>query len=220
MLIKLGISSEEASKVQLRTVWPNLPSKEPCQKCTAGAHERFQPKPQECLPPGASQAPQYEPPGWHLFKEKLELSQFEEVLKNMTSNNEIEAEAWTKMLMLHTRLSCGVLYDEAEQTFFILGPDQKDLEASAEHYIMEPKLIEGLAGTGKTFTIAAKIVSLVQEGKICSARKCVYICYSPQMVDHITLLLTKRNVDTSNIMIVNAKENKKFKSLGCRGSPV
>ena len=64
-------AKKEIDKVILHTVWPNLSSKEPCDKCK-GSHERFQKKPQNCRLAGQTQEPQYEEEGWHWFKEDLE----------------------------------------------------------------------------------------------------------------------------------------------------
>jgi ferredoxin-NADP reductase len=44
-------------------------------------------------------------------------------------------------------------------------------------------------------------------------RKEIYLCYSPQMVQQMTLLLNNAGVDMTNIQIVNAKEEKKYRYL-------
>ena len=108
MLIhQFGISQDEAARVVLKTVWPNLTAKEPC-TCKEQFHQRFESKPQVCWKAGTSQAPKFEKPGWHVFKE--DVGNFEEVLKNMMkTENEIDPNVWKKILTLHTRLSCGVL---------------------------------------------------------------------------------------------------------------
>ena len=46
ILESLGINKDEASKVQLHTVWPYLSKNEPC-NCEAKYHPRFQPKPSQ-----------------------------------------------------------------------------------------------------------------------------------------------------------------------------
>ena len=213
MLIhQYGISQDQAARVVLKTVWPNLTAKEPC-TCKEKFHQRFDgSKPQVCLKAGTSQAPKFEKPGWHVFKEDAE--NCEDVLRSMMkTENEIDPNVWKKILTLHTRLSCGVLFDEMSKKFFLLGPEQKDLRDSAEHLLSEPRLIEGRAGTGKSLTIAAKIEQLSLAGKISSKRKALYLCYSPQMVQQMTLLLNNAGVDMTNIQIVNAKEEKKYRYL-------
>ena len=214
MLTSLGVSKEETDKILLLTVWPFLSKERKCENpnCATGSHPRFQEEPKECWSSGMTSPPQYDSKIQHLFKEDLEVGNIEELLKNMVSENQIEEETWTKLLIRHTTLSCGVLYDTMAKKFVLLGQDQLNLYDSPEHYIMEPKIIEGLAGTGKTITIAAKLEKLFKEGEISGKHpkdpKAVYICFSSQMVQQMKLLLDKSNVNMKNITIVNSNKFK------------
>jgi len=214
MLNNLGMSKEETDKISLYTVWPNLSGKEPCKNsnCPEGGwHPRFKPKEKVCWDPGMTDPPQFDPRVKHIFKEDLEVTNVKSLLQNMAEENEIEEETWLKMLMRETRHACGALYDEISERFYLLGPDQQDLRESAEHKIMEPRIIEGKAGTGKTLTIAAKIERLLKEGKITSSRKAVYICYSDQGIEQMRFML--RNISLENIEVVNARVNPNFSNL-------
>ena len=156
LIHNFGISSTEAEKVQLHTVWPNLSANEPCDNPDCednNSHLRFQPKPKPCWPPGMSQEPNYEKPGWHLFED--DVNQFEVVLQSMITDTtiDIEEQTWITMLGVHTRLSCGALYDNISKKFFLLGPEQVNLRDSSEHNLMDPRIIQGVAGTGKSTSV-------------------------------------------------------------------
>eukprot|EP00092_Neocalanus_flemingeri_P074900 GFUD01092693.1.p1 GENE.GFUD01092693.1~~GFUD01092693.1.p1 ORF type:complete len:100 (-),score=5.55 GFUD01092693.1:27-326(-) len=78
---------------------------------------------------------------------------------------------------------------------------------------MEPKLIQGLAGTGKTVTIAAKIEFLFMTDKLSSSRKCMYLCHSPALIKEMENSLKRSSVDMTYIRLVNTQTEKGFKSL-------
>ena len=214
MLSNLGLSKNETDKIQLFTVWPYLSRKEPCKnsKCPmSGWHPRFQEKDKVCWDPGMTDPPNFDPRVRHLFKEDIEIESVKILLKNLAEENEIEEKAWMKILARQTRYACGALFDEISKLFFLLGPNQLDLRDSEEHKIMEPRIIEGKAGTGKTLTIAAKIERLFHEGKITALRKAVYICYSDQSVEQIKFLL--RHISLENIEVFNARKHPRLKHL-------
>merc|ERR1719483_1014897 len=146
-----------------------------------------------------NQEPNYEKPGWHLFED--DVNQFEVFLQRMITDTtiDIEEQTWKTMLGVYTRLSCGALYDNISKKFFLLGPEQVNLRDSSEHNLMDPRIIQGVAGTGKTITCAAKIEILFKDGKITPSSKALYLCYSSQMVEQMSQLLKKAGVDMTNI---------------------
>merc|ERR1719483_943183 len=109
LICNFGISSMEADKVQLHTVWPNLSENEPCYntKCEDNnSHLRFQAKPKQCWPPGTiskkgvSKEPKFEGPGWHLFED--DVNNFKVILHKMITDTtlEIEEKTWIRILRI------------------------------------------------------------------------------------------------------------------------
>ena len=160
-------AKKEIDKVILHTVWPNLSSKEPCNKCEEGSHERFKKKPDNCRLAGQTQEPQYEEEGWHWFKEDLDnwyniwedldvdySWNLKKILEETVEREDkiLNTDVWLQLLKTQTTASCGALYNEMDKEFFILGPDQVDLVNSGFHRMMKPKTVEGAAGTGKTIS--------------------------------------------------------------------
>ena len=90
------------------------------------------------------------------------------------------------------------------EKIFLLGPDQQHMKGSSEHLLSEPRLIEGRPGTGPL---------RLNNCPLSSKGKAIYLCYYQQMVQQMTLLLNNAGVDMTNIQIVNAKEEKKYRYL-------
>ena len=206
-----SFSEESANKVQLHTVWPFLTRWETCMACK-GKRQRFKEKPEKCSQPGTQPA-QYEPQGWHIFKEDTDPSSFEVLLRSLVQpKHEMTLDPWIKLLMLHTQFSCGSLYDEYEKEFYLLGPDQNSILRLPDHDLRQPIMVEGIAGTGKTLTIAAKIEALFQQGKLTASSRAIYVAFSNHMLQHMQLLLTKAKVDLSFLEMKNASEDLEIKS--------
>ena len=75
-----------------------------------------------------SEEPNFEEPGWHLFKEKFgeeNQSKFNKWLKHcLTAEKAMDKSCWSKILRIHTQHACGALYNEISKRFLILGADQ------------------------------------------------------------------------------------------------
>ena len=206
-----SFSEDSVNKVQLHTVWPFLTRWEACMACK-GKHQRFKEKPKECVQPGTQPA-QYEPQGWHIFKEDTDPLSFEVLLRSLVQPmHEMTLDPWIKLLMLHTQLSCGSLYDEYEKEFYLLGQDQNSILRLPDHDLRQPIMVEGIAGTGKTLTIAAKIEALHQQRKLTTSSRAIYVAFSDHMLEHMHLLLTKAKVDLSFLEMKNASKDLEIKS--------
>ena len=133
-MTNISLSGEEAEKIKLVSVWPNLSCKEICHnnQCPHGSHDRFKDRPKECLPPGSSQAPKFDPKIEHWFAEHLVNT--EAILRGIIDENvdKLTRETWMNILQVHTTLCCGALYSELNKNFFLLANVSQDISSAIE----------------------------------------------------------------------------------------
>ena len=198
------IGEDSANKVQLHVVWPNLIGQEQC-RC-GQTHPRFQARKQNCLQPGTIN-PSFRPSGWHIFKENFAEDSFSNWFRQQIQDqsNAIDKESWMEILQIHTILSCGVLYNEMQKHFYLLGQDQITLLKQPPHIMSMPTLVNGVAGTGKTLTICQKLKEL--EPKLGPKNKALYICFSDNLINHVKTELKDRMVDIQFIKFINYEKN-------------
>ena len=177
---RLNMTKDQAGKIHVREIWPNLKSN------SRGAAYLLQ--------------NQRKPRTMYLFADDNFVSSIKSVIENPA--NAIKEDVWMKMLCLHTRLSCGVLYNHFSHEFTLLGLDQVNLRDSPEHDMSKPIMVEGGAGTGKTLTAIAKVKQLQKDGKL-ENKKVLFITFSDHMVVHVKKMFIQFSVDLRNITIVN-----------------
>ena len=69
----------------------------------------------------------------------------------------VDPSTYDTVLDFVARHCIGVLYDETVKSFCILGDDQAKLVNRKEQQLTKPTIVYGLAGTGKTISIMARI---------------------------------------------------------------
>ena len=83
----------------------------------------------------------------YLFADDYFVSSIKSVLYNPA--NALDEDVWMKMLCLHTRLLCGVLYNQFSHEFSLLGLDQVNLRDSPEHDMSKPIMVDGRGAQGR-----------------------------------------------------------------------
>eukprot|EP00092_Neocalanus_flemingeri_P012100 GFUD01013045.1.p1 GENE.GFUD01013045.1~~GFUD01013045.1.p1 ORF type:complete len:653 (-),score=154.82 GFUD01013045.1:165-2123(-) len=201
------IQESEIQKIMLHSAWPRLKREYTCNHCNK-PHAVYQLPPAGC-PRNKGSQPNFEEPGWHLFKENFETQKkFDRWLKHcFTEGKAMEKESWSKILKIHTQHACGALYEELTKKFLLLGMDQLALRDSPKHELNKPKFVPGIAGTGKTITVCAKIEKLFENNELNSENKVMYICFSDSLIDFVrdSLKRLKCKIDLDLIEFRNYK---------------
>jgi len=212
------LPDDEVDKILLHSAWPRLSKEYQCsfESCVS-PHGTYQGVPETCPDFQKLQKPQYEPSGWHVFKEAFESQKkFNKWLEHiLVAEKAIDQTTWTKILRIHTLHSRGVLYDEISKKFKILGKDQNNLLHLPKHKLSHPRFISGTAGTGKTLTVCAKIEELVNNNEVDEDNKVLYICFSDGMISWVKneLKRLESKVNLELCTLVNYKSSDIFKNF-------
>ena len=87
----------------------------------------------------------------------------------------VDPSTFNTALDFVARHCIGVLYDETVKSYCILGNDQAKLVRRGEQPLHEPTVVYGLAGTGKTISIMARMQYI--SGNLSETTKALYISF-------------------------------------------
>ena len=192
----------QIDKVQLHAVWPNMEPMEECETCSF-SHPSLYEKPEACRPPGAQKRENPERPGFHVFKDKFEKGNFSNWMRQLVSDPEsaIEEEDFNKILEFVSTHCVGALYDETVKSFCVLGDDQVKLVKRKEQPLDEPTVVYGLAGTGKTVSIMARIQA--NSGNLNESSKAIYVGFEDNAIEMVKRKLSACKVDLTHVTFAN-----------------
>ena len=175
---------------------------EPCSACN-GSHPSLYEKPRACQQPGTQQRANPEPPGFHVFKDKFDADAFSDWVKDLADDpsKAVSEDDYASTLQFLTRHVLGVLYDETVKSFCILGRDQVKLVKMPEQPLNKPTVIYGLAGTGKTISIMARIQRISSHLKPWS--RAIFLTAEKNAIEMVRRKLEACNVDLTHITFDN-----------------
>ena len=144
---------------------------------------------------------QPEPPGFHLFKDKFDGDEFSKWIHSIVNDcsKAVEKDVFNCVLQFITRLSVGVLYDETVRSFCILGKDQERLLSLSEQPLGQPTVIYGLAGTGKTIVIMARLQRI--SSQLSASSKAIYLTSEENATRMVKQQLQACNIDLNYITL-------------------
>ena len=191
-----------SGKLQTHSVWPNMEPTESCRSCQ-GRHPSLYEKPRACQQPGTQQRSNPEPPGFHVFKDTFEGDQFSFWIRSIVDDpsKAVDEGVFSSVLQCVTRHCVGVLYDETVKSFCILGKDQAKLVMKSEEPLNEPTVIYGLAGTGKTISILARIQRI--SSHLTSLSRAIYVTSEDNAIEMVQKKLQACKVDLTYITFSN-----------------
>ena len=197
---KLQVNTDQ---IHCHALWPNMDTKYKvaCTKC-GKHHVVFQDIPQACQD-RHNQYPAYnEDKNFHLLKDKFQGDAFTSWLLQVISDptKAVEQNTYDKVLSFFTLLSCGVLYDKLSEKFCVLGKDQKKLVDSALLPIDTLRGVMGLAGTGKTIAVCARVEQHKIKRRLGPQSKVAYICESETVQNWVRMVLSKCGVDVTSLV--------------------
>ena len=198
---ELNIQTEN---IQFHAVWPNMPVTEPCPSCPS-LFER----PAACQQAGTQRRTNPEPEGFHVFKDKFENGEFSKWMKGIISDptTAVDPSTYDTVLDFVACHCIGVLYDETVKSFCILGDDQAKLVNRKEQPLTKPTIVYGLAGTGKTISIMARIQCI--SGNLNASCKALYICFEDNAI-----AMVKRKLEACKVEGA-PKKRKTAQTLPC-----
>ena len=203
----------ETSSLQMHAVWPHMEPTEPCPSCL-GSHPSLYERPVACRQAGTQSRTNPEPEGFHIFKDSFENGKFSEWMRKVICDpmSSLEAATFDTILDFVARHCVGVLYDEAVKSFCILGDDQARLLKRKEQPLLEPTIIYGLAGTGKTISILSRIQQI--STKLSSSCRALYVAFEENAIAMVKRKLKACQVDPTYITFANHDTfNHSFKDL-------
>ena len=179
------------NNIQFHAVWPNMPPEEPCPFCH-GSHPSLYERPTVCQPKGTQRRTNPEPEGFHVFKDKFEDGEFSEWMKGIVneSSKAVDPSTYDTVLDFLARHCVGVLYDETVKSFCILGDDQDKLVNKKEQPLTNPTIVYGLAGTGKTISIMARIQQI--SGNLKASCKALYVTFADNAIAMVMWKMLER----------------------------
>ena len=185
-------------KISVHAVWPNMDPTDPCARC-GGEHDSLYEKPKACRQPGTQAKANPEPKGFHVFKDKFEGNGFSlwVMSKIIDASLALDEDIFNSVLDFVARHCVGVLHDQNLKNFCILGDEQAKLVKMPEQPLNEPTIIYGLAGTGKTISIMARIQHISK--KLTSSSKALYISFEANTIEMVKQKLMACNIDLTNI---------------------
>ena len=188
--------------IQFHAVWPNMPETEPCPSCP-GRHPSLYERPEDCQQAGTQRRTNPEPAGFHLFKDTFENGEFSKWMKGIISDPAmaIDPSTYDTVLDFVARHCVGVLYDETVKSFCILGDEQAKLVNRKEQPLTKPTIVYGLAGTGKTISIMARIQHI--SGNLNASCKALYVCFEDNVKAMVQRKLEACQVDLDYITFAN-----------------
>ena len=113
----------------------------------------------------------------------------------------VDPPTYDTVLDFVARHCLGVLYDETVKSFCILGDDQAKLVHRKEQPLTEPTIVHGLAGTGKTISIMARIQGI--SGNLNAACRALYVCSEDNALTMVKRKLEACQVDLTHITFAN-----------------
>ena len=91
--------------------------------------------------------------------------------------------------------------DEIVKSFCILGQEQAKLVKRPEQALNEPTVIYGLAGTGKTISIMARIQHI--SGQLDALSRAIYFTSEDNAIEMVKKKLEACNIDLTHITFAN-----------------
>ena len=139
----------------------------------------------------------------HLFKDKFDGDEFSKWLHSIVENTSkaVDQHVFDSVLQFVTHQSVGVLYDETVKSFCILGKDQEMLVQMNERPLDQPTVIYGLAGTGKTISIMARIQQQHVLNKLTKYSKAIYLTSEENAIKLVKRQLEACNIDLTHITL-------------------
>ena len=198
---KLNVSTDQ---IQFHAVWPNMEPRECCSSCL-GSHPSLYEKPGKCRQPGTQERKDPEHQGFHVFKDKFVGDAFSDWIMSIVSDpsKAVEQSDYDSVLEFVVRHTKGVLFDETAKSFCIPGEDQTKLIEGPEQDLTVPTIIYGLAGTGKTISVLARIQK--KSSLFSDSCKALYLCLQDNARAMVERKLRACNVDLSHITLADFK---------------
>ena len=164
----------KAANIHFHAVWPNMPETEPCPSCQ-GRHPSLYERPAACQQARTQFRANPEPAGFHVFKDKFGNGEFSKWMTGIVSDpsTAVDPSTYDTVLNFVARHCVRVLYDETVKSFCILGNDQVKLVSRKEQPLTNPIIVYGLAGTGKTISIMARIQRI--SGQLNASQRALYL---------------------------------------------
>ena len=136
-------------------------------------------------------------------KDKFGGNEFSNWIKSIVDDhsNAVSPCVFSKVLQFVTCFCLGVLYDETVKNFCILGEDQARLVKMEKQPLSEPTVIYGLAGTGKTISILARIQHI--SSQLSDVSKAICLTFEDNALKMVKSKLRACNIDLTNITIAN-----------------
>ena len=122
-----------------------------------------------------------------------------EIVSDPTSA--VDPSTYDTVLDFVARHCVGVLYDETVKSFCILGDEQAKLVNRKEQPLTKPTIIYGLAGTGKTISIMARIQGI--SGNLNASCRALYVCIEDNAIAMVKKKLEACQVDLTHITFAN-----------------
>ena len=113
----------------------------------------------------------------------------------------VDPSTFDPVLDFVARHCIGVLYDETLKSFCILGDEQSKLVKRKEQPLSKPTIIYGLAGTGKTISVMARIQLI--SGNLDASCKALYVCFEDNAIAMVKKKLEACQVDLTHITLAN-----------------
>ena len=192
--------SVQTDKLQTHAVWPRMDPTEQCSVC-GKSHPSLYEKPKDCRQPGTQSRTNPDPLGLHLFKDKFDGDQFSKWVHGIVNDRfkAVEKEVFHSILQFITRHSVGVLYDETAKSFCILGKDQERLLSMSARPLDQPTVISGLAGTGKTIAIMARLQKI--SSQLSTTSKAIFLTFEENAIRMVKQQLEACNIDLTHITL-------------------
>jgi hypothetical protein len=190
--VKLGIALDE---VNCHIMWPNMAPTESFKGAMIATFTKLRANP--------------EPPGYHIFKDTFDGDKFSDWFKNQVSNSAIAiSDVKYEALLAHfTVLSVGALHDREMGNFCVLAAPQAALVNTPLHSLRRPFGIKGLAGTGKTVSVCARIQRLDQTGCLTATAMAAFVFFNHHVRDLVENKLTACGVQMSFLHFIDWNMN-------------
>ena len=191
-------------KIQYHAFWPNMDPTDPCITCS-GSHPTFEEKPPACRQPGAPPKTSPEPKGFHLFKDTFSGDEFSNWMLSIVSDPQlaVDFKTFDTVLDFAARHCIGVLFDENLGAMCVLGKRQDQLVFQPLQVLADPLVVLGLAGTGKTISVCARIQYLEALGQLGLTCRVLYIYFEENMKELVQSRLTTCHVDLTHVDFAN-----------------
>eukprot|EP00092_Neocalanus_flemingeri_P032011 GFUD01034792.1.p1 GENE.GFUD01034792.1~~GFUD01034792.1.p1 ORF type:complete len:480 (+),score=151.99 GFUD01034792.1:35-1474(+) len=96
-----------------------------------------------------------------------------------------------------------LINDEFSKKSTSLSDEQETLIHLPEHDLSKPRIVPGMARTGKTLAVCEKLKQLDRNGLLTEKTKALYICFSDHMLDQVRMWLLHHEVSVNCVELKN-----------------